>query len=386
MTTNFRYLSVFLLSAFLFIGCGDDSSPTSPGPTEGHSSMTSNGFGSTSFSSPMGQTTGEMGTTTVSEVLSNAGGLRGQQVSLQGSLLRELGGGVRGMFADSTGEMPMRFPETSMLPPLNVPLRVVGTVGDPTVDYPAEINVVSYERVNPFSCEEMIEVRARFSDPGFVLGDIVGYYLSYWGVPAGNKILEITWDEGNPSGGVDKVELGPGTPRDDGLFDFEGVATHQYPGVRGTQTKKVRANLKIEGVEGQCSRVRDVTVSPGSGPGSAGGGSLKVTVADPVQSGARFEVRATVENKVSEPGDVVLLFEAPTNCGFDSKVLPSECVKHDRVFAECKIKNLRPGEVHKIAIQYDAPLVASSQRADGSVTLLAGEFSPVATYSTTIKP
>jgi hypothetical protein len=290
------------------------------------------------------------------------------------------------MFADSTGEMPMRFPETSMLPPLNVPLRVTGTVGDPTVDYPAEIQVASYEQVNPFSCEEMIEVRARFSDPGFALGDIVGYYLSYRGVPAGNKILEITWDEGNSSGGVDKVELGPGTPRDDGLFDFEGVATHQYQGVSRTQTKSVRANLKIEGVEGQCSRVREVTVSPGSGPGSAGGGSLRVTVADPVQSGSRFDVRATVENKVSEPGDVALLFEAPTNCTFDSKVLPSECIKYDRTFAECKIKNLRPGEVHKITIQYDAPSVTSSQRADGSVTLLAGDFSPVASYSTTIKP
>ncbi len=385
MTIKIRYLSVFLLSALLLVGCGDDSSPTSPGPTQGQSSMTSNGLGSTSLSSPMGSTT-ETGTSTVADVLSNAGGLRGQQVKMQGSLLRELGGGVRAMFADSTGEMPMRFPETSMLPPLNVPLRVTGTVGDPTVDYPAEINVTSYEQVNPFSCEEMIEVRARFSDPGFALGDIVGYYLSYRGVPAGNKILEVTWDEGNSSGAVEKVELGPGTPRDDGLFDFEGVATHQYPGVRGTQTKNVRANLTIEGVEGQCSRVREVTVSPGSGPGSAGGGSLRVSVADPVQSGSRFDVRATVENKVSKPIDMDLLFEAPTNCTFDSKTLPSGCIKHDRVFAECKIKNVQPGERVTTAIPYDAPLVASPQRADGSVTLLTKEYSPVATYSTTIKP
>ena len=68
-----------------------------------------------------------------------------------------------------------------------------------------------------------------------------------------------------------------------------------------------------------------------------------MTVSNPVQSGSRFEVRATVENKVSEAGNVNLLFEAPTNCTFDSKILPSECVKHDRVFAENQPYD-RPGQ------------------------------------------
>ena len=59
--------------------------------------------------------------------------------------------------------------------------------------------------------------------------------------------------------------------------------------------------------------MRDVTVSPGSGPGQAVGGTLKVFVTNPVKSGTRFQVRGIVTNRVSQPISVNLLFVTPTD-------------------------------------------------------------------------
>ncbi len=57
-------------------------------------------------------------------------------------------------------------PTTMTLPPLEVPIRVMGVVTPTMAEFPAEIGVTSWFLVSPFNCEEIVEVRARFSDPG----------------------------------------------------------------------------------------------------------------------------------------------------------------------------------------------------------------------------
>ena len=42
---------------------------------------------------------------------------------------------------------------------------------------------------------DLQEVRVRFSAPGFVDATHVGLYYNYIGLPAGEKHLEIEWDE-----------------------------------------------------------------------------------------------------------------------------------------------------------------------------------------------
>ena len=233
----------------------------------------------------------------------------GQQVTLQGMTTQQLSPGSF-LFSDGTGSMPVDF-QAPPFPVLNSAVSLQGTVVPGTGDFAARINVTSFDEPAPFSCDDIIEVRARFSDPGFVAGDVVGLYLAYRGTPPGEKILEVDWDEhsGSP---VDRFEVGEGTARD-GLFDLEGVVGHEY-NVSGTETKNVRANLFIEGRSGSCSRVRDVTVTKGSGPGFAAGGALRLEFDDPVLSGGFFSVTATVNNVAGATADAILQLQA-TACG-----------------------------------------------------------------------
>ena len=243
-----RIGSVIFVFALAFSGCGDDSSPT-------RGSQTSEGplgFGPASLNRA-GLSVDELSpTTTVADVLANPGGFPDQALQLNGSLVRQQGP-TSFLFADSTGQIPMVFNPTMTLPPLEVPIRVMGVVNPTTAEFPAEILVTSWFLVSPFDCEEIVEVRARFSDPGFVLGNIVGLFLSYRGVPAGEKSVTIDWGDGTS----DEASVGEGDPADSGLYDLEGVATHEYVDVRGTETKQARATLSIAGVEGGCARVRE---------------------------------------------------------------------------------------------------------------------------------
>jgi len=119
-----------------------------------------------------------------------------------------------------------------------------------------------------FNCTHLIEWFVRFSSPGFKTANHVGIFYNYVGAPPGNKKLEIFWDEENAPTKVAYVPLGPGEVRgeDDALFDLSGVAEHVYPSVREPTRMRVRVNLIVDGLTGNCATVRRVTVTPGEAP------------------------------------------------------------------------------------------------------------------------
>lgn len=367
-----------LLAVILLGGCGEEGGPTSSGTVA--APITVGDATPLPIDSPLQTQTTQ--SPTVADILANPVVFVGQRVQLTGQLTQQLGPGSF-LFNDGTGAIPADFPD-GPLPTVGDTVSIDGTVIPGTGDFAARIDVEIWGQPTSFSCDDIIEVRARFSDPGFVTGDVVGYYLAYRGVPAGNKTLEIHWDEHNPSGQVDRFELGQGTPRADGLYDLEGVVGHEYPNVKGTETKKARANLMIDGRSGRCSSVRDVTVTPGSGPGYAAGGKLSLRFNDPVPSGGFFSVTARVTNPSSVTIDALLFFDAPD--GSTIRTLGAGCTQLNSKEAECLIEGIEGNGFGEEFVQYDVPLVAQSTEISGSVTLVARDFSSVARYTTTIEP
>ena len=332
----FKFFSTLALM-LLLAGCGGE---TTTGPTPSVSPSAVANSDGVHMSGPFGSMAAT-GITTVAEILADPDGFRRQDVQLQGSLNAELGEGEF-MFTDGTGQIPADFSAAGPTPPLNTDLRVFGTVVNGGATFAAKIEVAAWDDLKSFNCEILDDARARTSDPGFELGNVVGLFLSYKGVPPGNKMLEIDWGEGASKN--EMFELGQGEPEGNGLFRLEGVVTHEYDNVNSTQTKKTRTTLTIEGLKGQCARVRDVTVSPGSGPDSAGGGSLRVTVDNPVFSESNFEVRATVKNLVSETISVELVYLTPTDSGLDSRKLPPECEVIDTDLVDARSEPFPPGK------------------------------------------
>ena len=375
---SFKFSSTLALM-LLLAGCGGE---TTTGPTPSVSPSAVANSDGVHMSGPFGSMAAT-GITTVAEILADPDGFRRQDVQLQGSLNAELGEGEF-MFTDGTGQIPADFSAAGPTPPLNTDLRVFGTVVNGGATFAAKIEVAAWDDLKSFNCEILDDARARTSDPGFELGNVVGLFLSYKGVPPGNKMLEIDWGEGASK--IEMFELGQGDPEGNGLFRLEGVVTHEYENVNSTQTKKTRTTLTIEGLKGQCARVRDVTVSPGSGPDSAGGGSLRVTVDNPVFSESNFEVRATVKNLVSETISVELVYLTPTDSGLDSRKLPPECEVIDTDLVGCEIGAIPPGEGLSKVITYFAPQTAKARQISGKVALVVGEFAPIASYSTTVEP
>ena len=374
----FKFLSSLALM-LLLAGCGGET-PTGPTPSVSPPAL-ANSDG-VHMPSPFGSTAANA-ITTVGEILADPDSFLRQDVQLQGSLNGDLGGGEF-IFTDGTGQIPADFSAAGPTPLLNTDIRVFGKVvnGGPT--FVAKVEVAAWDDLTSFNCDTLDDARARTSDPGFELGNVVGLFLSYKGVPPGHKVLEIDWGEG--ASAIETFELGQGDPEGNGLFRLEGVVTHEYDNVNSTQTKKVRATLTIEGLKGQCARVRDVKVSPGSGPDSAGGGSLRVTVDNPVFSQSDFEVRATVKNLVSETISVELVYLTPTDSGLDSRKLPPECEVIDKDLVECTIGAIPPGEGLSKVITYFAPQTSKARQISGKVALVVGEFAPIASYSTTVEP
>jgi hypothetical protein len=211
----------------------------------------------------------------------------------------------------------------------------------------------------------------------------VGYYLLFKGAPPGDKTAEIDWDDGN----VEKLPVGPGVQRGDGLYDLEGVVAYEYSGLKREERKRVAARLYIKGREGFCARVVHVTVVPGEGPGFAGGGTISVTVdeGDTIESGSTFTVRGKVENKATSTADVSIVFQTPER----SKLIPesvSRCDALDEELVECVIKDVAPGDKYTRTVQYRAPTVSGSVKINGHVALVSGDFKPVAGYTLTVKP
>ncbi len=376
MNSRFGYLSVLIIGTFLFAGCGDDS-----GPTSGTQAL-----GSGAMAGPMGLSTGDAAaTTTVGEIMGNPGGFIGQEVQLQGSTVQQLNE-VEFLFSDGTGQMPADFTAAASLPPLNEPILLVGRVTGGDDRFAAEIAVSSWDPPSAFNCDVLTDVRARFTDPGFSFGNVVGLFLAYRGMPPGEKVLEITWDLHNANGVVETIPLGQGNPQGDGTFELEGVVSHEYAGQSTTETKQVRANLMIVGRDGVCSRVRDVTVSRGEGPGFAGGGTISVTVdQEEIYSGMEFSVRAKVDNKGTSAADVAILFQTPER----TKLLTQtgdRCERLSKELVECVIMGLQPGEKQTRVVEYQAPTVSTPTEIFGSVALVSGNFSPIASYKFTVQP
>jgi hypothetical protein len=310
----------------------------------------------------------------------------GQEVRLQGRTIEQIDD-VRFVFTDGTGEIRLQFAPGASFPSLNEGIRVVGMAAAGTGGVVVKVDVISWETLPPFSCDEVLDVRARFTDPGYAFGNVVGYYLAFRGVPAGNKVVEITWDEHNPSGAVEIIDTGPGVSTGDGLFNLEGVVAHEYPDVRKTETKSVRAKLLIAGRDGFCSRVREVTVSPGSGPGFAGGGTISVTVdqGDTIDSGSIFSVRAKVDNKSTSSAEISVLFETPKNVAI-YRAAGSGCDVLNNELVQCELGEVQAGERLIRVVEYRAPVVASTLRLDGYVALVSGGFKPVAEYEVWVEP
>ena len=378
MTLTIRNVFSLVLVAFLFVSCGDDSTT---GPTPGTSPAAPTG-GNGALSGPIGALALQP-LTTIDEIIQDFDNLRKTEVTIQGRVTEQLANGDY-LITDGTGSIPGDFSDTPP-PPLNTQLRFIGEVINGGANFPAKLDVSYWDDLKNFNCDILTDARLRFTDPGFSLGNIVGAYLKYSGVPAGEKFLEIIWDEGNPSGAVDMAPLGQGQAQGDGTFLLEGVATHEYPGVTSTEVKKVRATLTIEGVNGQCARVRDVTVSPGDGPDSAAGGSLRVAVDNPVKSGGEFEVRATVKNLVTAPITVELLYRTPNGATYNAQMLAPNCEGRSGDVIECEIGDIPPGEGLSQVVTYIAPEVSKDTEIKGSVSLLVGEFAPIVNYFTIVE-
>jgi hypothetical protein len=118
-----------------------------------------------------------------------------------------------------------------------------------------------------FDCTYLQEEhQVRFGSPGYVDGNRVGLFYSYTGAPPGSKTLHVFWDEGNRPDEVELFDLGEGEIQrnDDTRFDLTGILEHTYPDLTGTVQRRVRANLLVEGLSGECPAVRRVAVTPDS--------------------------------------------------------------------------------------------------------------------------
>ena len=127
-----------------------------------------------------------------------------------------------------------------------------------------------------------------------------------------------------------------------------------------------------------------MTVSPGSGPGFAAGGNLRLSFNDPVPSGGFFSVSATVRNPTSRAIDANLVFNTPGRSSI--RTLGAGCQKLSDEVVECRVEGIGPNGSGDTFVQYNVPVVSAPTSIRGSVTLVSRDFSPVANYSTTVEP
>jgi hypothetical protein len=200
------------------------------------------------------------------------------------------------------------------------------------------------------------------------------------------KKIAVYWDVENPAGAVESRVVGEGSPTADGLFELEGIVSHEYPDVTGTEEKKVRAELSILGRTGSCARVRDITLTAGSGPGWAGGGTISVSIDEgtTIESGSTFAVRAKIENPTTQPVDVHLLFDTPDKSSIADEP-PDGCQILDAETVECAISLQGEEKVTRV-VRYEAPIVSDPIQIAGAAGLVTGDFAPVVKYRITVEP
>jgi hypothetical protein len=323
---------------------------------------------------------------TVAEILANPTAFLGQTVELQGRSTERFATGEL-LFTDDTGSMPADFSAAGSAPELNVPISMSGTVAAALVaGFSVKIAVQSWAAAPEFNCEDVVDADARFTDPGYTFGNVAGLFLSYSGVPPGVKKIAVYWDVENPAGAVESRVVGEGSPTADGLFELEGIVSHEYPDVTGTEEKKVRAELSILGRTGSCARVRDITLTAGSGPGWAGGGTISVSIDEgtTIESGSTFAVRAKIENPTTQPVDVHLLFDTPDKSSIADEP-PDGCQILDAETVECAISLQGEEKVTRV-VRYEAPIVSDPIQIAGAAGLVTGDFAPVVKYRITVEP
>jgi len=121
-----------------------------------------------------------------------------------------------------------------------------------------------------FNCTNVREVHVRFSEPGFAQDNVVGLFVSFAGVSDTNMTLRVWWDyEGAPDQHQDVPFDDGDVVRDGDFVNIEKIIEHIYLDVRTPTTRRVRVELILADLTGNCARVRDVALNP---PRSTGGG------------------------------------------------------------------------------------------------------------------
>jgi hypothetical protein len=126
----------------------------------------------------------------------------------------------------------------------------------------------SAQALEDFNCGNVEDANVRFTHPGFVTANHVGLFAKYEGVPPGEKLLRVWWDNENDRTRYQDVRLGPGEVRrdDPNLFDVETIVEHVYAPVSEPVTMTVRAELILMGQTGNCARNRTITLEPAPPP------------------------------------------------------------------------------------------------------------------------
>lgn len=126
-----------------------------------------------------------------------------------------------------------------------------------------------------FNCTNVRDVRARFSEPGFVDDTNVGFFVYFGGVQDTNMTLRLWWDVENAPESFEDVPLEDGDVyRENDLMTVDKVVEHNYSDVVAPTHKRVRVELILADQTGNCARVRDVDVMP---PPTTGGKGKSIT-------------------------------------------------------------------------------------------------------------
>ena len=227
-----------------------------------------------------------------------------------------------------------------------------------------------------FDCTNLLEVRERFNDPGFICGRRVGMYLRYIGLPPGESFVEIIWDEENAPSVFETIRLLDflSPQRDTGLFDVEMILEHHYSGITEEVSRRVRATLFYEEMTGSCARVRHITVGPGvqsgtdglplptEGTPAASGADLSVTAtppADPVDVSSPFGFSVNVVNLGPEDASgVSLKTTLPSGFLFLGFTNPNGVCTSSGQMITCVLGSITNGGNATVALSVQAPTVS----------------------------
>ena len=220
--------------------------------------------------------------------------------------------------------------------------------------------------VERFNCADLQEVCVRFSNPGFVDAIHVGLYYNYIGLPAGEKHLEIEWDEVSEPAKFERIDLGSGEVQrfNDALFDLEGIVEHTYRNISREEMRQVRARLRIRNFEDDCSRVRRIRVmpreeldppAPPPGPSIADLSVVANDVPDPVMVNNSFDYIATATNLGPGSATGVLLRFVIAAAGSPATFLsaPPACMNAGAL-TTCTIGALAVGVSASFTVTYQA--------------------------------